>query len=223
MLTFPPGTTNRAIVVPVFGDLLVEGNETLFLNLSSPTNAVFGRGQAIGTVVNDDGLAGEVNYFVWSTIPSPQFIGAPIAVNITARDYFNNTASNFSGVVALSALAAGSTNSLPVSPASSGNFSNGVWTGSMTVQQLATNVRLWAVDEFGHTGQSLPFDVGELPILPVTITFQVLGGQMQLTWPSGVLQSASQAAGPYTDVSGASSPHTIPFSAPRQFFRVRVN
>jgi hypothetical protein len=91
------------------------------------------------------------------------------------------------------------------------------------VQQLATNVRLRAVDEFGHTGLSLPFNVVDLPILPVTITYQVLGDQMQLTWPNGVLQSASQAAGPYTDVIGATSPHTVPFSAPRQFFRVRVN
>jgi uncharacterized repeat protein (TIGR01451 family) len=220
VLTFPPGTTNRAIAVAVLGDLLVEGNEIFFVNLSSPSNTVFGRNQAVGTVVNDDGLAGEVNHFVWSTIPSPQFNGAPFTVNITARDYFNNTASNFTGVVALSGVAGVTSNSLPVSPASSGNFSNGVWTGSVMVPQLATNVTLWAVDDFGHSGQSLPFDV----VLPlVTITIQTSGSQMQLTWPHGILQSASEAAGPYTDVIGATSPHTVTFSAPRQFFRVRVN
>ncbi len=85
------------------------------------------------------------------------------------------------------------------------------------------NLTLWAADGLGHSGQSLPFNVAGGPVPPVAITLQSSGNQMQLTWANGILQSASQAAGPYTDVVGATSPYTVTFSAPQQFFRVRVN
>ena len=37
------------------GDLTQEGNESFFVNLSSPTNATIGDGQGQGTIQNDDG------------------------------------------------------------------------------------------------------------------------------------------------------------------------
>jgi hypothetical protein len=39
-------------------------------------------------------------------------------------------------------------------------------------------------------------------------------------WKCGILQSASTAPGPYTDVPGATSPYTVPATGP-QFFRTR--
>ncbi len=56
----------------------------------------------------------------------------------------------------------------------------------------------------------------------VTITFQVTGNQLTLTWPKGTLQSATQINGPYTDVIGATSPYPINTTGPQQFYRVRV-
>jgi hypothetical protein len=53
-LTFAPGETINLITVPLKGDRLAEPNETFFVNLSSPTNASIGRGQGIGTIVDDD-------------------------------------------------------------------------------------------------------------------------------------------------------------------------
>src|SRR5439155_6497045 len=50
ILSFAPGTTTRTVTVPVLGDLLNEANETFFVNLSNPTNAVISDGQAIGTI-----------------------------------------------------------------------------------------------------------------------------------------------------------------------------
>ena len=364
VLTFPPGTTNRTIAVAVLSDILVETNETLFVGLSSPTNVVLGRSQSVGTIVNAAGQPGQLNHFAWSPIPSPQFNGAPFAVTITAQDYFNSPATNFTGTVALSGVAGIKTNnnilgspthagassgaytfgysfmprsnitvthvrhyfgnsvsiwtdagvlvatqnvispaglwsetalttpvqlsagqpyrvgvytgggnyywrldlpgtfadgtidqsyeasgnafpasvdsarwwfvdlryrvdtldSVPINPTVSGNFANGVWSGSLTVQQPATNVTLRADDGLGHVSQSLPFDVASGPVPPVTVTLlRTSGNQMQLTWSHGILQSASQAAGPYTDVLGATSPYPVTFSAPQQFFRVRVN
>ena len=53
-LTFAPGETSKTINVLVNGDRLGEPNETFFVNLSNPTNAVIGYGQGGGTIVDDE-------------------------------------------------------------------------------------------------------------------------------------------------------------------------
>ena len=50
-------------------------------------------------------------------------------------------------------------NSIPVSPTSSGAFVNGVWNGNITVSQAATNVVLKADDGAGHVALSTPFNL----------------------------------------------------------------
>jgi PKD repeat protein len=58
---------------------------------------------------------------------------------------------------------------------------------------------------------------------PVTVTIAVSGNQLELSWPSGTLQSAGVVTGPYTNIVDAVSPYKItPSSAPR-FFRVQVH
>jgi Concanavalin A-like lectin/glucanases superfamily/Immunoglobulin I-set domain/Immunoglobulin domain/Domain of unknown function (DUF2341) len=56
----------------------------------------------------------------------------------------------------------------------------------------------------------------------VTISYQVSGGNLVLTWPQGTLQSADQVSGPYTDISSAASPYTVPRSGAQKYYRVRV-
>ena len=53
-LTFAAGVTSQTITVPVVGDTKVEGNETFFVNLSSPSNATIADSQGMATVNNDD-------------------------------------------------------------------------------------------------------------------------------------------------------------------------
>jgi hypothetical protein len=53
-LTFAPGETSKTITVQVIGDRLAESNETFFINLSSPMNAVITDGQGTGTIVDDE-------------------------------------------------------------------------------------------------------------------------------------------------------------------------
>ncbi|BAI94220.1 Calx-beta domain-containing protein [Arthrospira platensis NCB002] len=53
-LIFSPGQTRQIINVPVLGDTKVEPDETFRVNLSSPENAELARGQATGTILNDD-------------------------------------------------------------------------------------------------------------------------------------------------------------------------
>jgi hypothetical protein len=53
-LVFPPGSTTQTITVQVKGDVMVEPNETFFVNLSSPNGAVILDGTGQGTIVDDD-------------------------------------------------------------------------------------------------------------------------------------------------------------------------
>jgi hypothetical protein len=54
------------------------------------------------------------------------------------------------------------------------------------------------------------------------ITIQETGNNMVLTWPVGVLQSSTNAAGPFFDVAGATSPRTNGVTGKASFWRVRV-
>jgi hypothetical protein len=67
--------------------------------------------------------------------------------------------------------------SISILPTVTGNFTNGVWSGNMTVSNLGTNVVLVADDGHGHRGTSNPFNVisaGLLPAILVQPTNQAL-------------------------------------------------
>ena len=59
-------------------------------------------------------------------------------------------------------------NPVPITPTVTGNFVNGLWTGSIIVNQAATGMRLRADDAYGHSGKSNTFDV-----LTATVTTSV--------------------------------------------------
>jgi hypothetical protein len=53
-LSFAAGQSLRFVSIPINPDAIVEGNETLTLTLSAPSNARIGNNDAIGTITNDD-------------------------------------------------------------------------------------------------------------------------------------------------------------------------
>ena len=53
-LTFGPYIRSRPIPVAIHGDTMPEANETVFVNLSNPSNGTIARGQGKATIVNDD-------------------------------------------------------------------------------------------------------------------------------------------------------------------------
>jgi hypothetical protein len=57
VLTFLPGETTNTINVVVNGDTTFEPNESFLVNLSNATNATITRGQGVGTIINDEGVA----------------------------------------------------------------------------------------------------------------------------------------------------------------------
>ena len=79
VLTFAAGETRKTISVTVVGDTRLEANETFSVELTAPTNAVLGRGEAAATIGNDDRAAP----------PRPSFVdvigpGVPVAEGDTA-------------------------------------------------------------------------------------------------------------------------------------------
>jgi hypothetical protein len=53
-VTFVPGQTSKSVTVFVHGDKVKERNETLYLQLSAPSNTTLGAAKATGTIKNDD-------------------------------------------------------------------------------------------------------------------------------------------------------------------------
>lgn len=58
------------------------------------------------------------------------------------------------------------------------------------------------------------------PVLTPTISIATTGGNLTITY-AGVLQAADSVAGPYTDVTGATSPRVISSPAGNKFYRAR--
>ncbi len=53
-LTFAAGETSKTVSVTITGDTAVEPDETFYVNLSAPTNAVLADAQGLGKIRNDD-------------------------------------------------------------------------------------------------------------------------------------------------------------------------
>lgn len=56
---------------------------------------------------------------------------------------------------------------------------------------------------------------------PVTLTKQVSGGNMTLSWTAGTLQAAGAVTGPYTNVT-PTSPYVVPLTGPQRYFRTKL-
>ena len=57
---------------------------------------------------------------------------------------------------------------------------------------------------------------------PVSLSVQPANGKIILSWPSGTLQSATEATGPFDNMTGVTSPYTNTPSGDRKFFRVKL-
>lgn len=48
------------------------------------------------------------------------------------------------------------------------------------------------------------------------------GQNLVLTWQQGILLQAPAVTGPWTTISTATSPYTVPANQPTQFYRLRI-
>ncbi|MGO9115920.1 MAG: dockerin type I domain-containing protein [Thermoguttaceae bacterium] len=95
---------------------------------------------------------GPVASFHWSTIATPQIQGVAFPVTLTALDAHGFTATNFTGSATVVSPA-------PTLPILTPSFTNGVWTGNVTVWRAVNAIYFQANDGNGHIGDSNAFNV----------------------------------------------------------------
>jgi subtilase family serine protease len=120
-------------------------------------------------------VANIMDHFVWNTIPSPRFANAPFGVTIEAMDADNQLFTDFNGTALLTTL-----NGVPVRPPVSTSFSQGVWTGTVTISQPVPNMVLQASDGAGHSGLANSINVINLPAIQMAQS----GTFLLLFWPT---------------------------------------
>jgi hypothetical protein len=158
-LSFPPGTNSLSIRVRVRGNTVNESNETFFVNLTAPVDATIGRAQGVGTITNDDLVAGRLDHFVLTPVFPLQIPQRPTPVSFTAMDAFEQVLTNFSATVPLTASTSGGATNLGLAPFVAGPFLNGMWSGTVTFTNVGTQVKLRVDDGQEHIGTSNPFDI----------------------------------------------------------------
>lgn len=94
-----------------------------------------------------------LHHFAIANITSPKTAGTPFNITITARDSANNTVLGFTGTVNLS------TNAGTITPTTSGAFTSGALTQSVTLTQSGAGKTISVNDDSGHTGTSNTFTV----------------------------------------------------------------
>ena len=131
-------------------------------------------------------LVGVVAKFAIGVIGT-QTVGQAFSITITAQDAGNNTVSSFSQTVDLTTTAG------VISPAVSGSFSNGQWTGSVTVTQAGTGRTITATRTGGtESGTSNAFTVQKAD-QTITVTLVPLADKAFRTLPLAVSATASSS------------------------------
>lgn len=106
-----------------------------------------------GTSNTFDVIPASVNAFQIGLVASPQAAGIPFSITITALDAYGNTATGFNSTVSISDVTG------TLTPATSGSFTSGVRTESVTITRAQNDVRITVQDGSGHTGTSNLFNI----------------------------------------------------------------
>lgn len=107
-----------------------------------------------------------------------------------------------------------------------GSFTNSHWflNGTTDEARIESGVRspAWVWTSWATVAETNFANYGSITLPPVTLRAQMVSGEVVLTWSKGVLQSAPNVAGPYSDMAGLTSPYTNTPSGAQQFYRVRI-
>ena len=176
-----------------------------------------------GTITSSNAVLAvtAVDHFFWAHIPAPQSARVPFTIALEARDSSDLVATNFNSHVSFTAT----NNGLTLTPTVSGAFSNGVWTGPLTVGSSATNVELIANDGLGHTGTA-DLSVAAAPQLQI----QSYTNNFYILWTAGALlklETTTNLDSPvWIELQGATQAgdqYILPFTTddPVRFYRLR--
>ena len=160
----------------------------------------------VGASVNSSAVSVTVNsapldHFVFSSVGT-QTAGTSFSVTVTAKDAYGNTITNYTGINTLS-VSTGT-----ISPTSTGAFSSGVWTGSVTVTGAGSGVTLFTSGS-GVSGTSGSFTVN--PGVLDHFTFSTISSPQIAYWTFSVTVTAEDAYG--NTVTGYTGTPSLTYSA----------
>lgn len=102
-LTFAPGETTKRVSVRTVPDGAQESNEQFTLVLKNPTGAAVDDAIGVATLLNDDGLTGQLAEFQCEILSQPTQLDGKTSIRVTALDAAGNAIPNYAGAVSLSA------------------------------------------------------------------------------------------------------------------------
>lgn len=152
--TIPAGDTSATFDLTMVDDADCDGAQMASVTAAA---AGFNDGSQSTDVADDD-----VHHFTFDAIGTPQTAGEPFPVTILARNVDHQTIPAYAPAVSLSG--AGQSGAVAVSPATTGTFAAGRWTGSVTVHAVDDQVVLTADDGLGHAGTSNALSVVPGPL-----------------------------------------------------------
>jgi len=147
-VTIAAGSSWAALVLTAVDDTDKDGRQTVTVTGSAMG---YTAGTASVTVADN-----EVESLSIGSIPAEQTAAVPFAVTITALDVNGEVAWSQGGV---SLTATGESGAHSVTPAATGAFTAGIWSGSVAVNAVDSNVRLHADDGNSHQATSGPFSL----------------------------------------------------------------
>ena len=147
-------------VSPAASGAFTSGTWTGDLTLTEAASAVHltaAGGGAGGTSADFALDPGPLDHFTFDRPSQGQQAGEAFSVTLSARDAYDNLVEGFTGTVDLSASVG------DVSPAASGAFTSGTWTGDLTLTEAASAVHLTAAGGgAGGTSADFALDPGPL-------------------------------------------------------------
>lgn len=108
-------------------------------------------------------VPGLLHHFTFDTISSPKQVATPFSITITAYDTYNNVKTDYAGTNSLSDTTG------TINPTITGAFTNGKWTGMVTINKIGNNVKI-TTSGGGKIGESNAFNVKAGP--PVKLVFE---------------------------------------------------
>jgi hypothetical protein len=193
----PAGVTSTNLPIQVVGDWTVQSNRDVLVTLTdiSPSGSL-GNSTATGTIIEDDGQPGKVASITVSPVPSPQLAGRPFQLTISAKDAFNNPATNFNETVEVDAYSFTNYTGYFVQTTFVSNFVNGTASLSILYPSTATDatIAVWFPLGTGYPAVLTPtFRVIASPPLLVSLPASAAEGD-------GVLPGAARISLTNADV-----------------------
>ncbi len=188
-------------------------------SVTEPSDGIYSVTASIGSVTSNTAtltVYGPLASFSVSPISASQIAGTAFTVTITAQDANGFTVANYAGSATLTDFSGS------IGPISTGAFTNGVWTGQVTITKAWTNDVITVADSSSSAaGQSGLFTVN--PGALATFAFSAISSPQIAGTSFSVTITAQDAYGntittytgpaTLTDLSGSVSPASATFTA----------